>query len=1039
MKSISEPFIRRPVMTVLVTLTAILFGLYAYKSMPVGALPNVEYPVIQVSASYPGMDPAMMSSSIATPLEKEFMTIQGLQVVTSTSSQGNTTITIVFNLDKNIDAAATDVQSAISRASGSLPPDMPAPPTYQKTDPNSTPILYMSITSSSMTTGQLYDYTKTEIAQRISILPGVSQVNVYGSPRGIRINVDPRQLYNRGLTMTDVSNAVRASSVSISSGNIKGAERSFTIIPGMQIDKAEDYNNIIISYKNGAPIYMRDVATCEDSLASLDTQMNFWSRDSLQTNGATGLVLAVQKASGANTVEVSKSIQELLPEFRKELPGSIQLEIIHDDAKSILGSLADVEETLIIAFALVVIVIFLFLGRCRDTLIPAVALPLSLLLTFIVMNWLGYSLDNLSLMALTLAIGFLVDDAIVFLENTVRLMEEGESPFAATIQSAKEISFTILSMTLSLAAVFIPLVFMEGQIGRVFKEFSITIIISIVASGIVSLTLTPLMCARMLGARSAESKTTLEKFANGLEAFFLKFYGKSLYFALRHKWVSVLSWIICLAGTLCFFKILPKTFLPAGDSGFIMGLMVAPQGTSPDQMKIYQARVDTALHSHPAIEKTITVTGIGQFLPAHTGFIFCFLKDREHRDHIQKVNEELTQRLFAIPGAIALVHPRPTLEIQTGAVDTKQGKYAFSLSCVDTKALYPYAQQIEQQLRANENFVGVNSNLYLGDPQLHLNVFRDRASSLKVTTADIAETLRNAYSENYSYLIKGTTDQYKVIVVADPNYRKNPDNLNQLYVSSQSGDLVPFRSVVSWDSGIGPVTVNHRNNFPCVNIYFDLKPGFAIGAATAALNKLTENPPPGILKNLEGEAQAFAQTMKSLTMLVFVAVFVMYIIMGILYESYVHPITVLSTLPVATVGGLATLYLFDAEFSLYAFVGIFMLMGIVKKNGIMLVDFAVERQKEGLSAEEAIHKACMERFRPIIMTTMAALIGAVPIALGWGADGESRMPLGLTVVGGLMFSQVLTLYVTPVIYVYFELFQERILDKIPFFARELKE
>jgi HAE1 family hydrophobic/amphiphilic exporter-1 len=692
--------------------------------------------------------------------------------------------------------------------------------------------------------------------------------------------------------------------------------------------------------------------------------------------------------------------------------------------------------TLVIAFVLVVMVIFAFLGRVTDTLIPVVALPLSLLITFIAMRALGYSLDNLSLMALTLAIGFLVDDAIVFLENTVRRMERGEQPFEAAINSAKEISFTIMSMTISLAAVFIPLVFMTGLVGRIFREFAITIVIAILASGLVSLTLTPLMCARMLSGRGEGArKTWMERVIGGIEKRILYLYGGSLWWFLRHRWISPVIWLICLAGTIYLFTIIPKTFLPPGDSGVIFGAFIAREGSSPKQMREYQDRVDQLLHSDPNVVTDFTMTGATGFLASNQGITFTFVGPPDNRRPIAEVTAEMMGKLNTIPGLMTFLRPFPVLEISTGVTSQQQGQYAFTVSCANPDQVYDVGQKLMGKLMTYPGFLSVSSDYYNNTPNLNIDIRRDQAKTLGVSEARILSLLRTAYSQNYLYLIKKPEDQYQVILEMADSVREKPEDLALLYIKSDDGkNLVPLRELVAWKTTLGPQVVNHLNQFTSMTLFFNLKPGVALGDATNFITQsASEIVPQGVRAELQGEAQTFSRTVTSLTILMALAVFVMYVILAILYESYVHPLTVLSTLPTALVGGLLTLIIFGQEASLYAFVGMFMLMGIVKKNGIMIVDFARQRVEHGERADVAIHDASMDRFRPILMTTLAAVFGAVPIALGYGADGSSRRPLGLVVVGGLIVSQFITLYITPVIYLYLEQFQENVLDRTSLF------
>jgi len=1030
----SEPFIRRPVLTTVLTLSVILFGVLSYLRLPVNDLPAVDYPVIQVQADYPGASPDTVANNIATPLERQFMQINGLELVTSKSTQGHTSLTLQFNLNKSIDAAATDVQTAISQATGNLPVDLPSPPTFSKTNPNDQPIMYIALTSDSVTRGQLYDIGSTQIGQRISILPGVSRVNVFGTKSAIRIKANPSAMWARGISFDDLSNAIKSGTSYTGAGQLDSPSGTTLLRPQGQLASAEEYNRLIVGSSQGAPVYLRDVATARQSVQDERVNMRFWARG-YPVPGAT-VVLAVFRQAGANAVEVANSIRALLPVISAELPGSVRITPLYDRSRGIVNSVNDVQETLAVAFGLVVLVIFIFLGRATDTLIPAVALPISLLLTFMSMHALGYSLDNLSLMALTLAIGFLVDDAIVFLENTVRRMEHGERALEATLQSAKEISFTIVSMTISLAAVFIPLVFMSGLVGRIFREFAITIVISIMASGLVSLTLTPLMCSRLLKDRGKGSaRTWMERRVGSLERRVLARYAKALTWCLEHRWISALTWMVCLAGTVALFAAIPKAFLPPGDSGVITGVFIGREGSSPQQMAQIQDRVDEVLLANPNVLATIEVTGLSQFLASNQGIVFTFLKPAGARPPIQEEVAKLMGNMSAIPGVMAFLRPFPVLEISTGATNQNQGQYAFSVSGIDPQQVYDAGTKLMEKMYGFPGFLSVSSDYFHNTPNLDIEIRREQAKLYGVSEARILSLLRSAFSQNYVYLIKKPEDQYQVILEAQDSAREYANDLSLLYIKSDDGKrLVPFDAVVTWKRSLGPQAVNHLNQFTSMTLFFNLKPGVAIGEATDYIGKAAaEVVPPTLRAGLQGEALTFSNTVRDLTILMGLAIFVMYVILSILYESYLHPLTVLSTLPTALVGGLLTLYLFGEQASLYAFVGLFMLMGIVKKNGIMIVDFALQRIDHGQAAEKAIHDASMDRFRPILMTTLAAVFGAVPIALGYGADGASRRPLGLVIVGGLIVSQFITLFITPVIYLYLETFQEKVLDRTAFF------
>lgn len=1045
MSSISEPFVKRPVMTLLCMFSLALFGAWGYWKLPVSDMPNVDYPVIQVNVSYPGASPEVMSANVASPLEREFLKIQGIDTVTSTNRQGNTSLVLLFDMNKSLDGAATDVQTAINQAQGQLPQDLPSPPTFTKVNPNDQPILYIGMASETMTEGDLYDLAFTQVAQRIQTIDGVAAVDVYGGQRAVRIQVDPERLYNRGLTMADISRAVQANSNMIGAGQIKGTTVTYALQPNVQLNRAEEYGKIIVKMDNGMPVYISDVAKVVEGVSLEDLKIDYWAEGIPQN--AAALVLAIRKSDGANAVQLSDKVYAMYPTIRELIPSSVVIAPIYNSADTIRASVDDVQETLVIAFVLVCIVIFLFLGRARDTLIPVVALPMSLLLTFIAMHLLGYTLDNLSLMALTLSIGFLVDDAVVFLENMVRRMEDyGESPMEATIKGAREISFTILSMTLSLAAAFIPLLFMAGLMGRIFREFSVTIVVAVIMSGVVSLTLTPLMTARMLKATDKDKKTPMEKLANKVEAWLLSKYDPSLTFFLKHGWISGVLWFVCIVGTGALFYLLPKTFIPVGDSGFIQGVFITKTGTSGDQMHQYQAELRKVLKENPYVKTFVSVTGVGQFLQDNFGVMFIMLKDQKERPPIEQVNAMISGEIARIPGVIPAIRPQPTMEISTGGASTNLGAYAYTISGLDADAVMSESMALYGKMWASGLFSSVNSSLYMDSPQLEMGFLRDRGSLYGVTPTAFATALRDAYSLNYSYLIKTPSLQYQVVVEAAPQWRMTPDNLNLLYYRNASGEtlvddglsqgLVPLNAVADFKRGVGPLSIDHYNNFTSVTLFFDMAPNVPIGEATKLIATNTADfASKGLSGNFQGQAQQFEEAAVSMVLMLGLAFFVMYVILGILYESYMHPITVLAALPVALVGGCITLWAFNEPLSLYSMIGMFVLIGIVKKNGIMMIDFALQRQSEGMTPREAVHEASMERFRPIMMTTIAAVFGAVPIALGLGADAEARQPLGLVVVGGLLISQLITLYIVPVLYLFFNWMQEHVMDKFALFQR----
>ncbi|MEY2481162.1 MAG: hypothetical protein QOI04_2089 [Verrucomicrobiota bacterium] len=1066
---LSGPFIRRPVMTVLLTLSIIVAGIATYGKLAVNDLPAVDYPVINVSCSYPGANPTTMANNIATPLEKQFLQIPGLDIITSQSTQANTQFTLQFNLGKSITDAATDVQAAIQRATGSLPADLPSPPTFSKTNPNDQPVYLLGLMSDTLTDGDLYKYASTAVQQRIAILPGVSQVNVYGVQAAIRIKASPAALAARGLTMDDLATAIKTGTAYSGAGQFDGPHRTFILQPNGQIDAAEGYRNLMVARnKDSSPVFLKDVAEVKQSVQDERMSRSFWARG-FNVPGSV-VVLAVSRQAGANAVEVAGSVKALFPELNATLPGSIKLIPVFDRSQSIVNSVHDVQTTLFISFVLVVLVIYAFLGRATDTLIPVVALPLSLLLTIAVMYALNYSINNLTLMAMTLAIGFLVDDAIVFLENVVRRAEHGESVVQAAFNSAGEISFTILSMTLSLAAVFIPLVFLPGLLGRIFREFSVTIIVAIFASGLISLTLTPLMCARMLREHGpSHKKTRVEHWVGDRIKRVIEAYGRYLDAFLDRAWMAVPILLACIVGLWFFFTHLPFTLLPAGDSGFIRGIFIAQEGVSPTQMHAFQQQVNEKLKQDPNVAQYFTLSGFSSRSAASQGLFFGFLRPPKERPDIEHCILQLQKSIAQIPGIVAILRPNPVLQINVGVTNQNQGQYAYTFSGINPEQVYKASDELLKKLQGFKGFATIRSDYYNNTPNLTIDIDRERASTYGVSTTAIENLLRTAYSQNYVYLIKKPEDQYQVILEVADTERAQPGDLADLYVrgnapggsggsssNASSGNaapsnanssgvatttgtinnLVPLRAVTHTSQIVGPQAVNHLNQFTSVTINFNLLPGVAIGDAKTYIDKAASDVRkqfPSVQGTFQGEAQVFEQLFAALPLLLLSAIFVMYVILGILYESYVHPITVLFPAIVpAVVGGLFTLWIFGSTLSLYSVIGLFLLLGIVKKNGIMVVDFALQRINEGWDLRSAIHEASVERFRPIMMTTLAALMGALPLAFGFGSDGASRRPLGLVIVGGLIFSQMVTLFVTPVIYLWLEWFQENVLDRVPF-------
>jgi HAE1 family hydrophobic/amphiphilic exporter-1 len=1032
--NLSEPFIRKPVMTTLVALSMAIFGAVSYFHLPVSDLPDVAYPVISVTTSYPGASPQIMANNVSTPLEIQMMQIEGLNLITSKNQEGTSNIVLQFALNKDMGQAEAEVEAAIQRAQGNLPSDLPAPPSFETTNPNTQPIVYITLASDSLTMGDLYDYANNMVAQRMMMLQGVSNATVYGSARAVTIKMDANALSARGLTVLDVANSVKNANVFTPGGQIYGKSLQYIINPKGQLLRAEDYNDIILRYDNNAPVRLKDVATPVDGLQSQYLNINFWT--SWEKQMASTLVVAVTPAPGANDVQVAQSVHATLAKLQSSLPASIESYVNYDRSVQIVESINDVKLTILIAFALVVLVVFLFLGRVRETVVPVIALPLALLGTFAVMLVLGYSLDNLSLMALTLAVGLLVDDAVVVLENTVRHLDAGKPATIAALLGAKEISFTVLSMTLSLSAIFIPIIFMPGLIGRMFNEMAITIVVAIVLSGIIAIVVSPMVCARLL--KKTEKKNWYQNWFDTRFDSFKSGYKRSLEWVMKRHLFALIVWVLSLAGTIWLFVVVPKGFLPIGDSGMIRGVFLAAEGSSPAQMQDYQAQLEAIFKKDPAVDQAITVTGLqNSQITTSMGLTVLLLKPVGTRSPIAEVSQRITEEIRRqVPGVVPLIQPYPTLEIDTGATSNMQGQYAFQLTSTDPDLLYKTAEKLVAKLQKTEGFAEVSSDMRMNTPFEELEILRDQAYSYGVNVADIENTLAAAFSQGQASQIQTPLNVYWVIIELLDSQRAKLRDLGLLWVRNQANDLVPLKSLVRAQTKTGPESISHINQITSVTVFYNLAPGYPTSEATDALTAAAhEILPPTVAGSPAGTSQQFIQTVKAMVVLLIIAIFVMYLILGILYESYIHPITVLSTLPVASLGGLATLQMFGMTLDLYGFIGLFLLLGLIKKNGIMLVDFAIMRRKDGLSIEAAAVEAAIERVRPILMTTFAAVFGALPMAFGFGADGSSRQPMGLCIVGGLLVAQVLTLFCTPVFYVYMEKFQERHLDKIAFFKR----
>ncbi|MGA2587585.1 MAG: efflux RND transporter permease subunit [Candidatus Aminicenantales bacterium] len=1019
----SEIFVRRPVMTTLVMSGILIFGILGYRLLPVSDLPNVDFPTIQVTAGLPGASPETMASSVATPLEKQFSTIAGLDSMTSTNMLGVTQITLQFALSRNLDAAAQDVQGAISRTMRQLPPQMPAPPYYQKVNPADQPILFMLLTSPTLPLSALDEYAQTTMAQRISMVDGVAQVQVYGSQTyAVRVQLDPDALASRGVGIDDVALAIQSSNVNMPTGTLYGPYQAFTIESSGQLTSAPAYRELIVTYRKGSPVRLKDLGRVLDSVQN-DKVAAWMYRGQAEQRA---IMLAIQRQPGTNTVAVTTAVKQLLPGFRSQLPASVDFQILVDRSESIRASVNDVKFTLVLALVLVIFVIFFFLRNVRATLIPSLALPFSIIGTFAVMAILGYSLDNLSLMALTLSIGFLVDDAIVMLENIVRHQEMGDKTFDATLKGSKEIGFTIVSMTLSLAAVFIPILFMGGILGRLFHEFAVTIAAAVLFSGFVSLSLTPMLAGRLLRAPGEEKHGRLYKAAEKIIQGMLNAYRVSLLWVLKRKRAALAFSAAVLVATVVLFIKIPKGFLPTEDTGMISGVTEAAQGISFISMTEHQRAVAALLARDPNIESFSS--SIGGMSSSNAGRMFIRLKPRSERKlEADQVIAQLRPKLFAVPGIRAFLQNPPPIQI--GARSTK-AVYQFTLQSPDVDELYASAAKFETRMRGLPGLQDVTSDMQLQNPQVNVEIDRDKALALGVTPFQIEDGLYYSYGTRQVSTIYTANNQYQVIMELEPEFQNDPAQLSKLYIRSSSGSLVPLDSVARLTRSVGPLTVNHSGQIPSVTISFNLKLGVALGDAVNDIKQIArETLPATISSNFQGAAQAFQSSLKGLGFLLLMTILVIYMILGILYESFIHPLTILSALPFAGFGALVTLFIFRIDLSIYAFVGIIMLVGLVKKNGIMMVDFAIAAEREeGKKAEDAIFEACLIRFRPIMMTTMAALFGTLPIALGIGAGAESRQPLGLAVVGGLLFSQLVTLYVTPVIYVYLDALKKK---KVP--------
>ncbi|MGY3615421.1 efflux RND transporter permease subunit [Bradyrhizobium sp. USDA 10063] len=1018
--SLPELCIRRPVMTTLITASIIAFGIFGFRLLPVSALPKVDFPTIAVTATLPGASADTMAASVAGIIERQLSTISGISSMSSNSSQGTSVITIQFDLNRNIDAAALDVQTALTIAQRRLPIEMTTPPSFRKVNPADFPVLFISLNSATLPLSTVNEYGDITVGQALSQLPGVAQVLIYGAQKfAIRVQADPVAAAARGVSLDDIRTAVSRANSSTPVGTLNGPKQDVALQASGQMDKAADYHQIYVAWRNGSPVRLDEIAKVYDSVEN--DKIATWLNDKR------AIVLAIQKQPDANTVAVVDSVLAKLPGLRASIPPSVNMQVMMDRSVSIRQSVNDVEETLMIAIALVILVIFLFLRSLWATVIPALAVPISLLGTFAAMYALDYSVNNMTLLALTLSVGFVVDDAIVMLENIVRHIERGMRPFEAALKGAREIGFTIISITFSLIAVFIPVLLMGGIVGRVFREFAVTISVAILVSGFVSLTLTPMLCARVL--RSHDETKRPNVVLRAFEAVFdswLRAYEWALDWVLAKKALMLFVTLATLAGTIYLYMIVPKGFFPQEDTGFLIGVTEAATDTSFEAMKVRQQALVDVLRTDPAVDYVNSTVGSGGPNPtANYGRLFIALKPQKERDNAAVVIGRLRQKARAIPGVQAFFQSVQNLNIG-GRVSKSQ--YQYVLQSGDTESLYRIAPDMRDKIEKIPGLLDVTTDLYIKNPQMTVDIDREKAAVYGVTVDQVRNQLYNAYGARQVGTIYMPSNDYQIILEVQPEFRVDPSNLSKLYMKTGTGQTIPLDAVARLVPSVGPLQINHQGQQPAVTISFNLAPGSSLGYAVDQITTLEQssNLPATIATGFSGTAQVFQDSLRGQGVLILAAVFAAFVILGILYESFIHPITIISGLPSAGIGAILTLMLFNMELSVIAMIGIVMLVGIVKKNAIMMVDFALERRRVGLSAEHAIREAALLRFRPIMMTTFAAIFGTLPIALGAGAGAELRQPLGVAVVGGLCVSQLLTLFITPVIYIYLDRVDRRL-------------